>query len=370
MARAKLSAAKLIMAAMRHVDRRRIDEVECVVSVLLAIVVAHAIGATNIQWAAFAGYMVMRGHVADTLSRGTLRIVGTVAGGLLALAAAPILSRHLAFAALGLALVGTASLYTAMTARRAYAWLFFGLTFAMVLLDKIERPKIALEAFVGTRILETLAGTLACVAVSLASAVTLRRYWPAERAPAPSAIRWHPEAFRHAAQAGIALMALVALSAWLHVPALSQSAITIMAVMLLPVTGIGASGFRPVSVRLAQRFVGCIAGGALAAATLFAAHGSPLVLVTGTAIGVVIGRHLENGAHAHRYVGTQFTLALLITLVPDSYADAEIAPALERLSGILIGMAVLEPVLLAWHLISPSRAAAAAQGSASEPGGL
>ena len=48
--------------------------------------------------------------------------------------------------------------------------------------------------------------------------------------------------------------------------------------------------------------------------------------------------------------GTQFTLAVLVTLVPDSYAGAAIAPALARLTGILVGMALLEPVLLAWHL--------------------
>ena len=47
-----------------------------------------------------------------------------------------------------------------------------------------------------------------------------------------------------------------------------------------------------------------------------------------------------------------------MTLVPDSYADAAITPARERLTGILVGMALLEPVLLGWHLLRPGKKAA------------
>ena len=50
-----------------------------------------------------------------------------------------------------------------------------------------------------------------------------------------------------------------------------------------------------------------------------------------------------------------------MTLVPDSYADAAITPATDRLLGILIGLALLEPVLLAWHLLAPTEKAKAQQ---------
>ena len=75
------------------------------------------------------------------------------------------------------------------------------------------------------------------------------------------------------------------------------------------------------------------------------------MLILGTALGVAIGRHIENSKSGIVYVGTQFTLAILVTLVPDSYADAVILIAMERLTGILIGMALLEPVLLGWHML-------------------
>jgi hypothetical protein len=75
---------------------------------------------------------------------------------------------------------------------------------------------------------------------------------------------------------------------------------------------------------------------------------------------VLIGRHIENGDAKLTYLGLQFTLAILVVLVPDSYANASIGPALNRLLSIFVGIAVLEPVLLLWH--------AAARGAAEEEG--
>ncbi len=79
------------------------------------------------------------------------------------------------------------------------------------------------------------------------------------------------------------------------------------------------------------------------------------MLIAGTMLGVMLGRHIESGRSGIAYAGTQFVLAVLVTLVPDSYAHVAIAPALARLTGILIGMTLLEPVLLAWHLAVPRR---------------
>ena len=68
---------------------RMVDELECVASVLLAIALGHLADVQNISWAAFSGYMVMRGHISESLVRGVLRIIGTIAGALLALVATP-----------------------------------------------------------------------------------------------------------------------------------------------------------------------------------------------------------------------------------------------------------------------------------------
>src|SRR6202000_1782478 len=171
-------------------------------------------------------------------------------------------------------------------------------------------------------------GTAAAVIVSTLSAFTARRRWPGARVAPTQRIGWHPIALRHAAQAAIALAFLPPVGVLFGVRDVAQGAISIMAVMLVPVSSLGVSGLLPVSRKLMQRIAGCLAGAVLAACVLFISHGQLVALVLGTVAGVFVGRHIENGDHPHVYVGTQFTLAILVTLVPDSYAGADIAPAL------------------------------------------
>lgn len=331
---------------------RLVDELECAASVALAILFAHLVGAQHISWAAFSGYAVMRGHVRETMLRGALRIVGTTIGAGLALVLVPLLLAGAAIPIVGLVagVIGAASLYGAIVGKRAYAWLFFGLTFEMILLDRLEHPEIVIRAFAATRFLEVSAGTAACVLVSLVSTFTARRLWPAPPAPPPGRMRWHPHAFRHAAQAGVAVAILPFLWRSFQIPELAQSAITILATMIVPLSSLDADGFTEVGRRLVDRVTGCLAGAALAAVVLFAAQGSPAILILGTLNGVILGRHVENSGTSVAYMGTQFVLAILVTLVPDHYDQAAIAPALDRLTGIVVGIALLEPVLLAWHL--------------------
>ncbi|MFT4025571.1 MAG: FUSC family protein [Novosphingobium sp.] len=342
------------------------DEWECVASVMLAILLAHLLGARMVSWAAFTAFVLMKGHIAETVLRSILRIAGTVAGAGLALALVPLADRAVPIAMVCAGLVGAGSLYGALTAKRSYAWLLFGLTFEMILLDKLAHPALDTLTFAHTRLIEVVAGTAACMTVSLLSTWTVRRRWPPSPPASPARIGWHPDAARHSIQAGLALALLPLLHDLAGLPELAQAGVTIMAVMMVPVAGIGASALTPVNRKLAHRLVGCLAGGALAAAVLVLARGEPVILIAGTCLGIVIGRHIENGGAARTYVGLQFTLAILVVLVPDSYADARIEPGLQRLTSIFVGMALLEPVLIAWHLLVPrrnSRAEAVGPGS-------
>ncbi|MEE4450953.1 FUSC family protein [Novosphingobium resinovorum] len=334
---------------------RMADEWACVASVMLAIVLAHAIGAQMVSWAAFSAFVLLKSDVGETLVRGVMRIVGTLLGSGLALLVVPYAARSVPLAMIAAEMVGAIGLYGMLTARRAYAWLLFGLTFEMILFDKIERPDLDTLHFAQTRLLEVVAGTVACTVVSLTAGALAGKRWWMDRKPSPDRMRWHPDAARHASQAGLAIATLPLLHALFDLPELPQAAVTIMAVMIVPVAGIGASGFVPVSRRLLHRALGCIAGGGLAIVVLLSAQGNPAVLIAGTCIGIVIGRHIENGLPRVTYLGLQFTLAVLVVLVPDSYANAAIGPAFQRLLSVFVGMAVLEPVLLTWHFVAPRR---------------
>ena len=362
-----MSPPGLITSIRNRVPAGAIDGAESVVSVLLAILIATRLGAANLSWAAFAGYMVMRGHAADTLTRGALRIAGTLAGGALVLSLTPLLRLAPPNIVLAQFLVCTATLYLAIVGRRSYGWLFLGLTFAMTVLDRVESSLQPVTDFVTTRVLETVAGTAACVVVSLTSAVTLRRIWPGTRSRANSGPRWHPEAARHALEGGIAVALLTTVALFVHIPSPAQGAVTIMAAMLIPANSIGASGLAPVSTRVFHRVAGCLAGAACALPLLLLAQGWPPALLLGTVMGVVIGRQIEGGHHGYHYVGTQFTLAVLVTLVPDDYASASIGPGLARLMGILSGAAFLEAVLCVRYFLARRWIASPARNAA--PGG-
>ena len=329
-----------------------LDEFECVTSILLAILLAHLIGAKAVSWAAFTGFVLMRGHVSQTLLRGLMRVAGTALGGALALLIVPFAAHSIPLAALSAGIVGAVGLWGMLTAKRGYAWLLFGLTFEMILLDKIENPGLDTIDFFRTRLLEVAAGTIACVAVSLLSTLTVRRRWPAVPAPPAVRIGWHAGAARHAAQAGLTLALIPILHALFPIPELQQAGVTVMAVMIVPISSLGKGGLAPVTRRLMHRAIGCFGGGLFAAVVLFAAQGAAPLLIAGTCLGIIVSRHIENGGR-HPYIGLQFALVILVTLVPDNYADAAIAPAMHRLASIIIGMALLEPVLLIWHIIVP-----------------
>ncbi|MBT0669467.1 FUSC family protein [Novosphingobium profundi] len=328
------------------------DEVACVLSVMLAIVFAQLADARMVNWAAVSALILLKSDTLETLLRGVMRMAGTLVGGALALVVAPLAVHSLALAVASAGLVGALGLYGMLTGRRAYAWFLFGLTFEIVLLDKMANPSLAILELARTRVVEVGAGTLACVIVSLGAALISGKDWLANRKPRPDRMRWNPTAARHAAQAGLALAALPLIYHFVKIPELTQAAITIMAVMIVPVAGLGRSGLVPVSRRLLHRAIGCVAGGLLAVAVLLLAHGNPAIVIAGTAFGLFLGRHLETGGSATQYVGLQFSIAVITALVPDSYSQIEPGIALERLLGIGVGMVLLEPVLLAWHFIA------------------
>ncbi len=348
--------------AMATRRRRIVDALECVASILLAIVFANALGAEMVAWAAFSAFVLMKGPVTETLLRSCLRMIGTLLGASLAVWFTRLTSGALWEWMLAAALIGSAGLYGAITARHAYAWLLFGLTFVMIVLDKLEQPEIDIEALAITRVIEVGAGTLAALIVSIAATLTARRWWPVAPSPtsptSPTMTWWQPQAAKHCLLAGFAVALLPLVHRFVELRELAQAGVTVLAVMILPAAQLNAGSLDPASRRLQQRALGCLCGSLLAAGVLFLAQGSVPILIAGTCLGVLIGRHIGNGSARNAYLGLQFTLAVLVVLVPDDYATAAIRPGLERLVSIFVGMAILAPVLVVSHLSTRRRTGA------------
>lgn len=337
---------------------RLVDEIACLAAVLLAIFWAHLLGIGNVGWAAFSAYMVIRASFAESLWRGVLRVLGTAAGVVLACLLAPLLMRATVLLSIALALAGAITLYLALQDRRGYGWLIAGLSFAMVLVDGMQHPDEALRQFAQARLMEVCVGTGAAVLVSALAMLALPRTMtpsaPPAAAPAVSATAastCRGAAWRHALQGGIALALIPWVWRVVHLQALSQSSITIMAVMMVPLADLAALT-QPAAIRLRYRLIGASLGGLLATAVLLLSHASPLVMTLAACVGVVIGRHIENGKLPITYAGTQFALAFLVVLVPDGYAGPDAAPGIERLAGIFLGMALLEPVRLLFQRLA------------------
>ncbi|OXJ22036.1 FUSC family protein [Burkholderia sp. HI2714] len=331
-------------------DPRALDEIETVTSVLLAILCAHLLDEHNIGWAAFSAYMVMRAHVASTLSRGVLRIVGTAAGS----AAAYVMHRYQLLSpvelAVALAIVGTITLYLALTEPSGYAWLFAGLTFAMVTNDALQQPEVHLAAFAWSRVAEVATGTLCGVTVSALSTATIRNQLAGDYCISPVATsigitrRWNHPAAVHAYKCGLALAIVPLLATLLHLRSAAQACVSIFAVSMVPTTQLSAAYDYTVR-RMAHRFAGCTVGGILATVGLYVSHHSPALMALFVVVGVVIGRHIENSRTGANYIGTQFALAFLVVLVPDTYAASDTSAGFERFLGVLFGIVTLYPVL-------------------------
>lgn len=335
--------------APRRLGPRAVDEVEAVLSVLLAILFAHLLKAENVGWAAFSGYIVMRSNLAETMTRGGLRIVGTFVGALSAWWAARWMGHVLPVVSVVVALVGGCTLYCALTRGRSYAWFLTGLTFSMVILDGLPHPAAHVTDFARTRMLEVVAGTSACLIVSLLSNRTLRPWLLKLEAPVvpkrDEIAIWHREAALHAAQAACALAAAPWLARWCDDRELSQAAITIMALMMVPLVTLG-SNRRIVSTRVMHRMVGCMAGAAVATLATLACQGELWATLLCMVAGVVIGRHIENSGGRLAYAGSQFSLVFLVVFVPDSYEALSFRPGWERLMGVVIGVVLLQTVRL------------------------
>src|SRR5262245_38000438 len=149
----------LLISALRPIPRALVRELKslqlrgprargaakAVLSVLVAVAAATILNLDDLSWAAFSGYMVMRGSVAETLPRGIMRIVGTAGGALLGLLLAPGAADDPLLLMVFLFVVSWIGTFQSLATKYSYAWLFFGLTAGMVTTEALAAPDAAVR---------------------------------------------------------------------------------------------------------------------------------------------------------------------------------------------------------------------------------
>jgi uncharacterized membrane protein YccC len=325
-------------------------------SVVLAVTLAQWAALDNVWWAGISGFMASQATRPASVQRAILRIVVTTVGAAVGYVAMGLIAYDHVALCLFLFVCGTIGVLGMSVSPHGYAWLLGGLTANMVVMmamnDPSQTPFIAFD-----RLAEVTIGCLAAAAMAL----TLSP--PAEDAPAPAAApgwtdllgaRW--PAVEHALRSGITIMLLPVIWNLFDLPSLSQMAITVVAVMGVPVSldDPRAAG-RTVIGRAELRLLGCLCGGVFGLACLaLPVDLYPLWLALLFA-GVWICAHVGASEGGISYAGIQACMVFIITLVQGPGPPSSILPGIERFAGITGGLSVL--LLIGLVLWPPPRAA-------------
>ena len=128
-------------------------------------------------------------------------------------------------------------------------------------------------------------------------------------------------------------MLTVVLWSWLNLPALSQ--IVISCLVVLDRDG-ASTHFRGL-----QRILGCFAGGACGLMTVCLGPDSFLIWSVLLVGGIFLFSLIHHGTSQWAYVGTQGGVAFILALVTGLGPPDSIAPAVDRIAGMLCGVGIL-----------------------------
>jgi uncharacterized membrane protein YccC len=332
--------------------------VAAALAVGVAILLALALRLQDVFWAGISAFVCTQASQPQSIKKGLHRIIGTLLGAAAALICfPPVAFDHVATMVL-LFVAGTAAIAGSLVSRFSYAWLLGGITAVMVILGALDDPTQALNiAFF--RSSEIVLGT----SVALVTAKWLLPAGPSIVATAPgwrSLFDPRSSVLDHAFRTGVSIAVVPVVWRVLELPNLSQMAISIGAVMAVPVlTGSDEENRRSVAHRSAQRLIGCLVGGILGLLVLRTGwSASLLVWLLLLMIGAALGIEMENGRHDVKIIGIQAEVALILTLVQGWGPATLLQPALDRVFGMVGAICLLSAVNL---ILGPAQPDAGSQ---------
>jgi uncharacterized membrane protein YccC len=322
-------------------------------SVALATIVALAMHLDNAWWAGISGFMSSQATRPASLTKGALRVIGTLAGAALGLVMASWLVYDPVACCLFLFFVTAAGVLGFQLSPHGYAWLLGAITFNIIILMSLTSPELAFNiAFYRT--LEVVIG----VAAAILMAFLIAPEAEGEAAPPPGCsglfdAQW--PAMLHAIRGGLTVMLVPLVWFWFELPSLWQMAITVAAVVAVPAPSDTAPDQgRLLVMRAIHRLIGCFLGGFVALACLTISPTQFLPWLLSLCMGVWAGCHIQTSPRGTGYVGTQATIVFIMALVQGFGPSASIWPGLDRLAGITFGLLLLLAVSLLLSAFQPS----------------
>jgi uncharacterized membrane protein YccC len=356
---------------------RGMEALEASLSVSLAVLAALAVHSDDPWWAGISAFMVTRASLAVAVSRGIMRVAGSVVGAAIGVVVLWLFVYQPLPFCLCLFVLAFVGFFGFATSRFGYAWLVGAVTGCLVILMAFTAPLGAFTIAID-RAADVVIGTAASLFVcSLMPAPADEGGLPAagQLSPPPLAFwrrRWGAQLERwldgkwplvmHAGAGGLTVMLLPALANWLAPVSPVTMGVTVVIVLSVPPTVILEANTRIIVQRAAHRVMGCLLGALLGIACL-AVVGSDFVLWTLLMIaGVWLCSQIQTGSSGVSYVGTQAMFAFLMSLVQSQGPPRWIGPGFERLVGVMSGLALLFVITLILSLIPLPQPAGAPAG--------
>jgi uncharacterized membrane protein YccC len=315
-------------------------------AVAISVTVASTMHLPDAWWAAISGFISTQATRPASVTKGVLRVIGTVSGAALALFLVGWLAYDQVACCVALFIVCTIGIVALNVSPHGYAWLFFSVTFSLVLLMSLVDPLNAFD-FAAYRSIEVVIGTIAAIIVATA----LAPEGSTDGAAAPPGwtdllgARW--PAVLHAFRGGIAIAVIPVLWSYFYLPGLSATATTVASVLAVPVLADHPLDSNRMMVEKAiHRLLGCFVGGITALVLLAIPLSEFLPWLVSLAAGTWLFAFIQSSSRGIGYLGTQAAVVFMLTLVQGDGPPSSIMPALDRFAGITIGMTTLFIVCL------------------------
>jgi len=358
-----------LLTELRSLDwrgARGLEAAEAAASVTLAVFVALALHADDPWWAGISAFVVSKAAFSEAVSRGIMRVAGSVVGGIAALIVLRLFVYQSLPFCLSLFVLSCIGMFGFACSRFGYAWVVGTVTACLVMLMSLDQPAAAFNTAVN-RVAEVAIGTIASLIVcglspdpanaGVAPAASLLEapplaFWRGDYGARLA--RWLPgkePLLLHACRGGLTVVLMPALADWLAPQSPVTMGITVVMVMMIPTTAILQSDIRTIIERSAHRLIGCLLGALVGLAAL-AFVGSDFVRwVVLIPPGIWLCSQIQTGTTGLSYIGTQAMFAYLMSMVQGLGPPDTISPGFERLVGVMGGLSVLFVVTLILSLI-------------------